>query len=153
VSPDASVIHGVAVLPLVTHADERGFFREVVRTADTAGLAHVAQVSHSLVNPGVIKAWHYHPRQVEGWYVASGLLRLVLHDLREGSRSRGRTEEWLLGDGQPARVIVVPAGVAHGCKCLAGPAHLIYLESMVYAPEEDRKMPQDDPRIGYDWTR
>jgi dTDP-4-dehydrorhamnose 3,5-epimerase len=152
-APAASILHGVAVLPVVTHADERGFFREVLRAAGAAGMDRIAQVSHSLVQVGVVKAWHLHAHQVECWYVATGVLRLVLHDLRADSPTRGRTEERLLGDGQPAQVVVVPPGVAHGCKCISGPTNLIYLESLVYAPEEDQKMSPDDPRIGYDWSR
>lgn len=147
-----SAITGVTVIPLVTHADDRGFFREVLRAGSVPGLEHILQVSHSRLQAGVIKAWHYHPRQVEGWYVATGTLRLVLHDLRADSSSHGRTEEWLLGGDGPAHLLIVPPGVAHGCKCIAGPCDLFYLESMTYLPEEDQRIPQDDPGIGYDWS-
>lgn len=145
-------IEGVVVLDIQSHDDTRGFFREILR-AGNAGLERIAQVSHSRMHTGVVKAWHYHPNQIEGWYVARGVLRLVLHDLRPDSRTHARTEEFLLGDDQPARLVCLPPGIAHGCKCIAGPADLIYLESLTYDPAENIKMPHDDARFGYDWSR
>ena len=55
----ASVIDGVVVKELVTHADERGFFREVIRESD-GFFDHFGQWSHSLMYPGSTKAWHIH---------------------------------------------------------------------------------------------
>jgi dTDP-4-dehydrorhamnose 3,5-epimerase len=43
--------------------------------------------------------------------------------------------------------------VAHGYKVLNGPAHLLYITSRVYDPNDEGRLPHDDARIGYDWTR
>src|SRR5262245_58952333 len=113
------MIDGVVVQELVTHPDERGFFREIIRVHDPLFKEGFGQWSHSLMHAGVVKAWHIHKVQIDWWYVASGLLRLALYDTRSDSPTRGKLMEILMGDHQPARVVRIPPGVAHGCRCLA----------------------------------
>jgi len=54
------VIEGVVIKQLVTNADERGFFREIIRETDDF-FGQFGQWSHSLMYPGTAKAWHIHP--------------------------------------------------------------------------------------------
>jgi dTDP-4-dehydrorhamnose 3,5-epimerase len=145
------VIHDVVLKSLITHADERGFFRELIRSTDDFFNAGFGQWSHSLMYPGVVKAWHIHNRQVDWWYVASGTLRVALHDTRMESPSYKETMEFLMGDNQSAVVLCIPAGVAHGCKCINGPVNLFYITSNTYDPEDEGRIPHDDRSIGYDW--
>ena len=146
------MIDGVVVKDIVTHADERGFFREIIRATDEFFAEGFGQCSHSLVHPGVVKAWHGHHRQTQWTYVACGLVRVVLFDLRMESPTSGTREEWLLGDHQACRVYRMPPGVVHGYRCLAGPAHVFYVTSGTYDVHDELRLPADDPRIGYDWT-
>ena len=99
----------------------------------------------------VIKAWHYHEIQTDWWYVVSGVLRVGLCDLREESGTYKHTMDFLMGDLQPARVLKIPPGVAHGCKTVQGPVHLFYLTSHVYNPDDEIRIPHDDPEIDFDW--
>lgn len=147
------MIAGVTLKDIVTHADDRGFFREIIRATDPFFAEGFGQFSHSLVHPGVVKAWHGHVNQTQWTYVASGLLRVVLHDRRPQSPTCGTTDEWLLGDHQPARVYRMPPGVVHGYRCLAGPAHILYVTSATYDPQDELRFSYDDAGIGYDWTR
>jgi len=59
--------------------------------------------------------------------------------------------EYLLGEGQPAQVLKIPPGVAHGLKVLQGPAHLMYITSHVYNPDDEGRIPYDS--LGYDWFK
>jgi dTDP-4-dehydrorhamnose 3,5-epimerase len=34
-----------------------------------------------------------------------------------------------------------------------GPAHLFYITSRVYDPDDEGRIAHDDPRIGYDWAK
>src|SRR5438552_1357605 len=104
-------IDGVVLTELTTHSDERGFFREVIRETDDF-FDHFGQWSHSLMYPGTAKAWHIHQRQTDWWYVI-GALKVALYDTREGSSTKGQLMEFLMGDGQPAYLIV------HGDICNA----------------------------------
>ena len=44
-----------------------------------------------------------------------------------------------------------PQGVAHGYKCINGPANVIYVTSGQYDMEDEVRIPYDDPDIGFDW--
>ena len=147
------MINGVVVKELATHTDDRGFFREIIRVNDDFFTEGFGQWSHSLMYAGVIKAWHIHTVQVDWWYVAGGVLKVVLHDTRRDSSTYRKTMEILMGDGQPARVVRVPPGVAHGCKAVSGPVNLFYVTSRIYDPKDEGRIPYDDPAIGYDWLK
>ena len=146
------MIEGVQLKQLITHSDERGFFREIARDTEDIMMEGWAQVSHSLMHPGVAKAWHLHPTQIDWWYVPAGDLKVALYDTREGSTTRGQLDELFLGEHYDAQLLKIPAGVAHGCRVIGGTAHLIYITSKTYNPDEEGKLPHDDPSIGYDWT-
>lgn len=145
------MIDGVVYKELVTHHDERGYFREVVRVTDDFFKEGFAQWNHSMMHVGIGKAWHIHKVQIDWWYVVSGVLKVALHDTRKDSPTYRETMTLFMGDDQPSRVVRVPQGVAHGCKAIAGPVHLFYLVSHVYDKADDGRIPHDDPEIGYDW--
>lgn len=145
------VIEGVVSKELVTHRDDRGFFREIIRMTDDFFAEGFGQWSHSLLYPGTAKAWHIHKKQTDWWYVCGGVLKVVLYDTRVESSTHGTTMELFMGDNQPSAVLCIPPGVAHGCKCVAGTANLLYVTSRVYDPEDEGRIPHDDPEIGYDW--
>lgn len=143
------MLDGVEIKELVTHADERGFFREVIRETD-GFFSHFGQWSHSLMHPGSAKAWHIHQRQTDWWYVIGGL-KVALHDLRPDSPTRGETQRLLMGDLYGPTCLKIPPGVAHGCRALVT-SHLLYITSNVYDPSDEGRIPHDDPEIGFDWT-
>ncbi len=147
------MIDGVVIQELVTHSDERGFFREVIRVTDSFFKEGFGQFSHAVVYQGVIKAWHVHHIQVDWWYVAGGVLKVALHDTREHSPTFRETMELFMGDNQPSRILRIPPGVAHGYKCISGPANVFYVMSHTYDPKDEGRIPHNDPAIGYDWTR
>lgn len=147
------MIKGVFLKDLSTHPDERGFFREVIRVTDNFFKEGFGQLSHSLVYAGIVKAWHLHKIQTQWTYVACGLLKVALHDTRSQSLTYGETMEFLIGDNQTSRVYVFPPGVAHGYRCLYGPAHVMYVTSGIYDPSEEGRIPHDNPDIGYDWLK
>ncbi len=147
------MIDGVGLKSLETHRDERGFFREIIRVKDDFFEEGFGQGSHSLMYPGVIKAWHIHKQQTDWWYVGTGVLKIVLYDKRPESSTYRQIMEIMLGDYHDARVLKIPPGVAHGCKCMSGPANLFYITSHTYDPEDEGRIPHDDPEFGYDWLQ
>ena len=147
------MIEGMVVKDLVTHTDERGFFREIIRVTDDFFKEGFGQCSHALIYPGVTKAWHVHQLQIDWWYVASGVLKVALHDTRKQSPTFRETMDLLMGDDQPSRVLRIPTGVAHGYKCLTGPAHIFYVMSHVHNPADEGRIPHNDAEIGYDWIK
>ncbi len=147
------MIDGVMLKDLVTHADERGFFRELIRVTDDFFGEGFGQLSHSLMYQGVAKAWHIHYQQIDWWYVGSGVLRVALYDARQESPTHGEIMDFFMGENQPAQVLKIPTGVAHGCKVISGPCNLFYVTSSTYNPSDEGRIPFDDPAIGYDWLK
>jgi dTDP-4-dehydrorhamnose 3,5-epimerase len=146
------MITGVYFKELITHADERGFFREVIRTTDEFFSAGFGQLSHSLVYSSVVKAWHAHKLQTQWTYVVSGLLKVVLYDGRLDSSTRNERIEFLAGDHQPVCAYCFPPGVLHGYRCIKT-ANVIYVTSGVYDLSDEVRLPHDDPSVGYDWWK
>lgn len=147
------MIDGVVIKELQTNTDERGFFREIIRVTDDFFADGFGQWSHSLMFNDVIKAWHYHEIQTDWWYVCSGVLRVGLCDMRSGSETYKKTMDFYMGDLQPAQVIKIPPGVAHGCKTVQGPVNLFYITSHVYNPDDEIRIAYNDPKIDFDWLK
>jgi len=137
---------------VVTHVDDRGYLREIVRDDDGL-LRRFGQTTITKSYPGVIKAFHWHRRQDDLWFVASGMAQVVLYDLREDSPTRGQTDVHYLGDHN-RQLLVIPSGVAHGYRVLGNePVLLLYHTTEAYNPADpdERRLPFDDPTIGFDW--
>lgn len=148
------MISGVMVKELVRHPDERGYFEEVIRKTDKFFSEGFAQMSHSFMHKGVVKAWHIHKTQIDWWYAAQGVIKAAVYDARVESTTYKELNEFILGKpGKPNIVIKIPFGVAHGLKVLSGPADLVYVTSGIYSLEEEGRIPYDDAKIGYDWVQ
>jgi dTDP-4-dehydrorhamnose 3,5-epimerase len=146
-------IHDVVVKELITRSDDRGYFREILREDDNL-LRHFGQTSITKTYPGVIKAFHWHNHQDDIWYVASGMARVVLHDRREGSPTKGVTQVVYAGEDNPV-IVVIPSGIAHGYQVLGNqPVILFYHVTKAYDPKEpdEERIAWDDPEIGFDWS-
>ena len=146
------MIEGVETKELITHADERGYFREVIRASDPIFAEGFGQWSHTMSYQGVAKAWHVHKKQTDWWYVAVGTVRAALYDTRPDSPTCGELQELLLGANQMPQVLKIPPGVAHGYRVLDGPAHVFYIVSHEYDGTDEGRIAHDDPEIDYDWT-
>lgn len=147
------MIAGVKVKKLIRHADDRGFFQELVR-ADEDLLPRFGQLSMAKTYPGVIKAFHYHEKQDDLWFFPVGNAQVVLHDLRPNSPTYRQTDVYYMGEDNPI-VLFIPAGVAHGYRTLGDePAIIIYLTTQPYNPADpdEKRLPYDDPSIGFDWS-
>lgn len=147
------MIEGVVIKNLITHSDERGFFREVFRFSEEFKNTNVGQISHSLVHKGILKAWHGHRVQSQWNYVVSGKIRVALHDNRESSSTYKQTIEFIVGSEEEKKAYFFPAGVLHGYKCLEDPMHIIYVTSGVYDLNDEIRIPHDEEQIGFNWLK
>lgn len=144
------MISGVQLKRLIKHADERGYFMELIRARDPF-FDGFGQWSETIAYQGVIKAWHIHQQQTDYWRVPFGVIKAVLCDRRGDSGTYNQISEYILGDCQEAVILKIPPGVAHGYKVLQGPAILIYITNQIYNPDDEGRISYDDAAIGYDW--
>jgi len=148
------MIEGVKVKIHRIIPDERGRLMEIGR-ADDDVFEQFGQVYMTTNYPGVVKAWHYHERQSDNVTCIKGMIKLVLHDPRENSPTKGATDEFFIGEYSP-KLIHIPPMVLHGWKCISDTESIVInLTTQMYDyknPDEHRR-PWDDPEIGYDWSR
>lgn len=147
------MIEGVRIKKLLKHADDRGYFMEVLRD-DDGMLERFGQLSASLSYPGVIKAFHYHKKQDDIWFFPAGNAQVVLHDMRQESSTFGQTDVYYMGENNPISLFI-PRGVAHGYRVLGNvPAIITYLTNVSYDPDDpdEYRIAYDDPQIGFDWS-
>jgi dTDP-4-dehydrorhamnose 3,5-epimerase len=146
-------IHDVVIKRLVTHSDDRGYFREILRDDENL-MTRFGQTSFTKTYPGVIKAFHWHHHQDDLWYVTDGMARVVLYDQRSSSPTHGETQVIYAGEDNPV-LILIPAGIAHGYQVLGTkPVLLFYHTTQSYDPvdPDEERIPHDDPTIGFDWS-
>jgi dTDP-4-dehydrorhamnose 3,5-epimerase len=137
--------------------DERGFFLESFnqRGFDAAvGPGHVfVQDNHSRSARGVLRGLHFQlPPHAQGKLVrvVGGAVFDVAVDMRRGSPDFGR---WVGMELSAAnhRQLWIPPGFAHGFLVLSESADFLYKTTAYYAPEAERAVRWDDPRIGIEW--
>jgi len=148
-------IEGVTTKPLRLIPDERGWLLEILRADETEVFTKFGQVYISATYPGVVKAWHYHKKQVDHFVCVHGMMKVVLYDDREGSPTRGLLNEFFLGVHHPL-LLRIPAGVYHGFKCISECEALIVnipTEVYHYAEPDEFRIDAHDPRVPYDWAR
>jgi dTDP-4-dehydrorhamnose 3,5-epimerase len=146
-------IAGVVLKPLKVWPDDRGYLMEVLRSDDPF-FRGFGQTTYTVAYPGTIKAFHWHRLQDDLWFMLGGMAQVVLHDLREDSPSRGRTDVHYLGE-QNRALLAIPPGIAHGYRVLGNePALLLYHATRPYDPStpDEERIPYDDPIIGFDWS-
>ena len=149
----AKRIDGVQVKPLRVIPDERGWLMEVLREDDEI-FGRFGQVYVSATYPGVVKAWHYHHRQVDNFACIAGMVKLVLVDTRDDSPTQGAINEFFVGSQNPM-LVQVPNLVYHGWKCISvEPALVVNVPNERYhydEPDEHRIEPHGT--LPYDWAR
>jgi dTDP-4-dehydrorhamnose 3,5-epimerase len=161
-APAASTqIVGVELKRLKTHRDDRGFFREVIRCTDSFFSGEpFGQWSHSRMVKDVVKAWHYHHVQTDWWYLALGEVETVLFDNRPESptyktkmvfRMSGGDSAHQSAGEEPVLCVKIPPGVLHGLKVLSPEAHLFYITSVTYDPNEEGRFPYNSPLVPHSW--
>lgn len=147
------MIDGVVTKKLRVMPDERGYLMEMLRRDDPF-FQQFGQVYLSVVNPGVVKGWHYHEVQTDHFVIVRGMAKVVLYDRRDTSPTRGEVNEFFLGDRNPM-LVTIPPGVLHGMKGVGTePAYLINVPTEPYdyeSPDEYRVDPRS-PDIPYDWS-
>lgn len=147
------MIDGVVLKPLRVIPDERGFLMEMLRSDDEI-FERFGQAYITACYPGVVKGWHYHRKQTDHFVCVKGMAKVVLFDQREESPSRGRVQEFFIGERNPA-LLKIPPLVMHGFKAVGNEMAMIInfpTELYNYQEPDEYRVPWDSPDIPYDWS-
>lgn len=108
----AKNIDGVRTQRVIGYHDARGAlvpFMDFTNPFWTEPIVHAYQFT---IRPGRIKGWGMHRRQADRYFVQQGDLRVVLHDGRENSATRGNFCEFYFTNGSYG-LLYIPQGVWH----------------------------------------
>ncbi len=144
------MIDGVSVQPLRQIVDERGKIMHMLRGDDPAFSAF-GEIYFSVVFPGVIKGWHIHRRMTLRYAVPSGLIKLVLYDGRDGSKTKGEVMEIFTGP-ENYQLITIPPLVWNGFKGVGvTPSIVANCSDIPHDPDEIDRLDPFHSSIPYRW--
>lgn len=145
------MIDGVEVHHLRQILDERGKIMHMLRRTDP-WFHEFGEIYFSVVYPGVVKAWHLHRAMTLNYAVVQGSIKLVLHDDRENSPTRGECQELFIGPDN-YQLVTIPPLVWNGFKGTGTqPAIVANCATLPHDPDEIVRMDPVDNHIGYDWS-
>jgi dTDP-4-dehydrorhamnose 3,5-epimerase len=148
------LIEGVKIKILKYIPDERGKLLEILRSDDEI-FEKFGQVYITTAYPGVIKAWHSHKFQDDNLTCIKGMAKIVLCDLRKGSPTYKKINEFFAGEYNPV-LIHIPRLVWHGFKCISEEECIVLnIPTNVYNYEspDELRLPFNTEEIPYNWER
>jgi dTDP-4-dehydrorhamnose 3,5-epimerase len=154
----SSYIDGVEIIELKEFVDRRGRVQHghnLFNPAFDFLPPTVGEVYFSSVNPGVVKAWHFHKEMWLRYVVVSGTITLGLFDDREGSPTRGHPMKVQMAEnGTHYKMVIIPPGVWNGFRATehaTRPAKICNISSMPHDPDEIVRKPPDAVPWGLSW--
>ena len=149
-------IPDVLIIEPKVFGDERGFFMESFNKekfkAKTGITANFVQDNHSRSARNVLRGLHYQIQNSQGKLVrvVSGTVYDVALDIRKSSPTFGRWTGCMLSETNH-RQLWIPPGFAHGFVVLSEIADFLYKTTDYYAPEHERSILWNDPKLDIDW--
>lgn len=151
-----TAIPAVLIIEPKVFGDTRGFFFESFNQrafSQATGLdVNFVQDNHSRSAKGVLRGLHYQIRQPQGKLVrvVRGAVFDVTVDIRKSSATFGQWVGVELTEDNH-RQLWIPPGFAHGFYVLSDSADFLYKTTDYYAPEFERSLVWNDPKIAIDW--
>lgn len=146
------MIEGVDVIPLKRIPDERGMIAHMLR-CDAPHFEKFGEIYFSYVYPGVVKGWHIHKEMTLFYAVPVGMIKLVLFDERETSKTKGELMELFVGEASYS-LVRIPPMVWNGFKGVGTTTAVVANCSTIpHAPGEIDRLDPHENHIPYDWSR
>ncbi|MEK7768711.1 MAG: dTDP-4-dehydrorhamnose 3,5-epimerase [Pseudomonadota bacterium] len=151
-----TAIPAVLIIEPKVFGDARGFFFESFNQrafSQATGLdVNFVQDNHSRSAKGVLRGLHYQIQQPQGKLVrvVRGAVFDVTVDIRKSSPTFGQWVGVELTEDNH-RQLWIPPGFAHGFYVLSDSADFLYKTTDYYAPEFERSLVWNDPKIAIAW--
>jgi dTDP-4-dehydrorhamnose 3,5-epimerase len=145
------MIDDVKIVPLKQIPDERGKVMHMLKKTDPHFI-EFGEIYFSVVYPGVIKGWHLHKKMTINYAVPVGMIKLVLYDQRENSRTKGELMELFIGEDNYC-LVQIPSGVINGFKGIGTKSAIVAnCATIPHDPEEIVRIDPFTKDIPYDWN-
>ena len=146
-----SIIENIILTPLREIADGRGAVLHMLRS-DSPEFKRFGECYFSEILPGVVKGWKRHLRQTQNIAVPVGLIRIVIYDDRENSKTRGKLLDVVLGRPEHYMRIQIPPMIWYAFSCISDtPALLANCADIPHEPDECEVLPLSAKNIPYHW--
>jgi len=150
----STIIDGVNIVSLRKIPDERGTIFHMLRSSDKH-FDEFGEIYFSKIYKGAIKGWHIHSLLNLNYCCISGMIKLVLYDIRPQSSTNGNLMELFIGDDNYC-LVQIPKGIVNGHK---GITETALLASCPNIPHD--RLPKDEmtridtktTKIPYHWER
>lgn len=145
------MIDGLKVIPLRRIPDERGTIFHMMKRSDPHFI-EFGEIYFSTIYKDAIKGWHLHRDMTLAYACVSGRIKLVVHDDREGSPTRGDINEIFLGPDNYSLVMIPPL-LWNGFKGMSDPEAIV-ANCCTHAHDPSRSSRHDPltSHIPYDWS-
>jgi len=143
-------IEGVIVEELKQIPDERGRVMHMMR-ADNPLFEKFGEIYFSEILPGVVKAWKRHKMMTQLLAVPVGMIKLVIYDDREDSKSKDKFEVLEIGRDNYQLVMIRPK-LWYGFKCISGNSALVAnCTDFPHDPDEYETKAPNANTLPYQW--
>lgn len=146
------MIEGVVTKQPKQFTDERGWLTEIMRS-DWEHFQKFGQVYITAAYSQVVKAWHMHKKQTDNVACIKGMIKLVLYDNREKSKTKNEINEFIIGE-RNLLLVKIPPEVWHGFKTITEEYALVLnipTELYNYNEPDEHRLPPNTNKIPYDW--
>lgn len=148
-----SSIEGILQIDFPIFPDDRGFFKEVMRTSEVEKALGkkfaVRQVNHARSTKNTLRGIHIAP-----WnkilYVIRGIVQVIIVDCRDDSLTFGKYESIILGD-ENRSCVFVPAYCGNSYLVLSDNADYVYFTDQEWNPDKEKNIAWNDPALAIKW--
>ena len=146
----AKFIEGVRLVALQQFHDERGKVMKMLRK-DDKNFDKFGEIYFSCIYPGIVKAWHKHKKMKLNYACISGAVKVVLYDDRNGSKTNGMINEFVMSP-ENYSLLTVPPNIWNGFKGIGNQMSTVANCSTIpHSTEEILRAKVDDESIPYNW--
>ncbi|MBI5680828.1 MAG: dTDP-4-dehydrorhamnose 3,5-epimerase family protein [Methanobacterium sp.] len=145
-------IKDVEIKALKRIPDERGSIYHMLRSDDEI-FEDFGEIYFSSVYPEVIKGWHIHKKMILNYAVIHGMIKLVLYDDRENSKTHGNLMEIFIGE-ENYLLVKIPPNIWNGFKGIGETKAII--ANCASIPHDSEEISRKDPfttDIPYEWKK
>ena len=145
------LIAGVATHEVRNVVTANGITTEVYRPDWGIVDGEVRQAIHVSLRGNAVSAWHQHRERWDYIMCVAGHLRIVLHDPREDSPTKGQVDVFHVSPARPV-LLAVPPWIWHGVQNLSNEASSfvnLFDRPYNYDDPDEWRLPLDTPEIPY----
>ncbi len=147
-SNPSNLIEEVIVRKLVIHKDDSGILVETLRTdwGEVYADNPFAMQYMSVTPSGLIRdedKWHVHKKQIDRFVCVSGKIVTALFDPREGSKTKGILNLFLMGPEKEEEMymLLIPKDVFHGFAVVSKEqASLLNFPTQLYTGDDEGRV-------------